>query len=80
MTEQKKYAAHRSISEYEINDRPGKPSQVLREIEATLIGELARSVALADHQFDGWPSLELVGPADFMWAPRWELRATVAVR
>lgn len=54
-----KYGHRLFISDHELTSRPGLPSQVLREREAHLIGELARSVALSGHRFDGWPTITL---------------------
>lgn len=54
------------VIDRELVDRPGKPSQILREVEASLIGELARSVALSDKRFDGWPTVKLGEETDWL--------------
>lgn len=59
-----KYAQSRYVTIRELEERPGLPSQIMREIEASLIGELARSVALSGHQFDGWPKVTVEGDRD----------------
>lgn len=59
-----KYSERYIITDREMNDRAGLPSQILREAEASMIGRLARSVALAGGKFDGWPMIELVHEYD----------------
>lgn len=78
MSDTVKYSQSRLIGEREMTERPGRPSQILREAEASLIGEVARAVALSDKQFVGWPRLELANHSA-PWGA-WELRATVEAR
>jgi hypothetical protein len=81
VSEPVKYSESRMISMRELEARPGKPSQILREVEADMIGRLARSVALSDRRFDGWPTVELRSDYSPSYlADRWMLHATVTTR
>jgi hypothetical protein len=59
-----KYGETRVVNWRELEERPGLPSQIMREVEADVIGRLARSVALSGRRFDGWPEVKLVHERD----------------
>jgi hypothetical protein len=76
-----KYAERRVITFRELTDRPGMPSQIMREIEAETISRLARAVALSGKRFDGWPTLTVHSEYDVVYArDMLTLTAEVAVR
>lgn len=77
-----KYAETRMVHIREVADRPGLPSQIFREIEAELIGRLARSVALSGRAFQGWPSVKIVtgGEMGYYYGDTWRLFAEVIAK
>ena len=81
MSDKIKYSESRMVSTRELTERPGLPSQILREIEAETIGRLARSVALSGRRFDGWPDVRLVSEHDpLMLFDRLRVVATVVAK
>lgn len=80
MSDKIKYGENRVMSFRELTERPGLPSQILREAEATLIGNLARSVALSGRKFDGWPSVQLVAEQDWFTGGHFRLAAEVVTK
>lgn len=81
MTEKAKYSESRMITTRELVDRPGLPSQIFREIEADVIGRLARSVALSGRRFEGWPEVKLVGEYDQLYLrDTWRVHAEVVAK
>jgi hypothetical protein len=68
------------ISLYELEKRPQLPSEVLREHEARLVGELARMTHLDRRRFVDWPTIHLADRGAMSLAPYLEVRATVKAR
>lgn len=77
MAETREYAAQRIIGTVELTRTADRPSQALRRAEADLVASLARTVALDDRQFAGWPTFTLVPRDDQPFSPYWLLRAEV---
>lgn len=63
-----KLAASRMLSEHELAHRPGFPSEILRQHEALLIAEMARTAHMAGRRFDGWPEFRLQQET-YQWGP-----------
>lgn len=77
MRQNKTLAVVHTINFREMSDRPGLPSDILREHEARIVGELARMAHLARREFVKWPDFRVEEHRSGFMAPFFELRGAV---
>lgn len=76
--EVKRLGSHRIVTAFELTERPGPPSRVMREIEASMVAELARLAVMDGFRFEGWPKFEVLPDKERYYGDGWALRAEVA--